>query len=657
MRIRHFQWKYLIAACMVLGLALVVPVQQAQAHALPTAYSPAPNAVLQVPPTQIRITFSEQLDPVGSRIIVVNPANQQVDNRDSHILPDAVTMVVALPLLQAGTYVVAWRTTSAQDGHVAGGSYIFHIARADGTVPPLTGKLPSGTSIGGGGIATNTLDAPTIINAFGRWFSLLMLTLILGLIFWQVVVLPTFTPDTATQKTLSVRFCSIAGTALEFLLIATIVEAGAEIVRISGSLNGIFSPVLLAGVLFQSHYGQFIVARLILAALAIFVLESASIRSMVSGAVLQGILMLFGIGLSLVVEYSGHGATGTAAWGPMVDLLHLLANGIWLGGLFVLTIVLVPFLQQMTAGDANRIIARGFVAFSLPALVSVILLIVTGPLNATQRMTGFSQMWTTAYGIVLLIKIVMFAAMIAISFWHAFRLRPLLAQAINIPMEEYAGIPGHAFLKRATQRFETLAAMLEPRPIKDAHLAMIRGSVMPVSVESPDIGMAISHASPKKLHPLSLHIFQWVRMEAVLGAGILLCAALLGPLAGTLSTTPTSASYGATGGAQTLIAKVDGISVTLHLDPGTFGSNTFTVTAANPDGTPVVNGTIFLLTTMVEMDMGQNEIDLHASSKPGIYAGQGDLPMAGHWKIETVIRTNEDPTHLHRVTFTVSAGF
>ena len=70
-------------------------------------------------------------------------------------------MTVSLPLLPAGTYVVFWRTHSADDGHVAAGSYLFHIKRADGTVPPLTGALPTGSSIGAAGVATfGSLEMP-----------------------------------------------------------------------------------------------------------------------------------------------------------------------------------------------------------------------------------------------------------------------------------------------------------------------------------------------------------------------------------------------------------------------------------------------------------------------------------------------------------------
>ena len=97
--------------------------------------------------------------------------------------------------------------------------------------------------------------------------------------------------------------------------------------------------------------------------------------------------------------------------------------------------------------------------------------------------------------------------------------------------------------------------------------------------------------------------------------------------------------------------------MTLMVNPGKFGTNTFTVVVKNPDGTLASNGTVFLETEMVEMDMGANEIDLKPTTAPGADSGQGEIAMAGHWHITAVIRTKEDPGHLHRTTFTISASY
>ncbi len=93
-------------------------------------------------------------------------------------------------------------------------------------------------------------------------------------------------------------------------------------------------------------------------------------------------------------------------------------------------------------------------------------------------------------------------------------------------------------------------------------------------------------------------ILYWMRVEAIVGVSVLLCAALLAPLAGTLAPGPASASgsFGASGGTQTLTQKVDNLTVTLSVNPGKFGTNTFTLVVKNPDGSAASNGTVFLET-------------------------------------------------------------
>lgn len=621
--------------CMLIGCMLALGgAAPAQAHALPVSYDPAPNALLHTPPTQVRITFSEQLNPDISRVVVVNPSNQRVDNGDSQVLPDGVTMTVSLPLLPAGTYVVAWRTHSADDGHIAGGSYIFHITRADGTVPPLTGALPSGNIIGGGGTPT-TLNGPTLLLTIAQWIGIVALTLLLGMIFWWCVIL-------SRQRAAPPSAFAVAGElALEVIIGATIVEIALQAMTLDGTARGLVAWPLISDILFHSRQGTFFLLRMGLALLGLMCLWVPTLRMSLHPRNLRRVLPVFGIGLALAFVYSGHGGAGQQWWAAPNDLLHVLANGVWLGGLFVLAALVLPALARQSAADRERYLAVALPAFSLAALASVAILSVSGPVNVTVRMTGFAQLWTTGYGVVLLIKILLFIAMIAISYIHAYRLRPQLAEQMGMataPAAEAAHGTPLDWLRR-----QWLALVHTPTPQADGTIAL-----------APTVAEA-TETQPERL---GRHIQRLIRAEATLGLGVLLCAMLLGPLAGTLAPSLTNdISYGATGGNQTLTGKADTLPVTLSITPGKFGTNTVTVVVKNPDGTPATGGTVFILSEMVEMDMGINNFNLTPSSQPGTYTGTVDLPMAGHWRLTTVIRTKADPQHLHRATFTVSASY
>jgi hypothetical protein len=97
--------------------------------------------------------------------------------------------------------------------------------------------------------------------------------------------------------------------------------------------------------------------------------------------------------------------------------------------------------------------------------------------------------------------------------------------------------------------------------------------------------------------------------------GVVLCAALLGPLAVTLSPSlVASNAYGASGGSQTFTQAADQLSVKLTIDPGRFGTNQVTIVATNPDQRLASNGTVLITTTMVEMDMGNQYLHLDTSA-------------------------------------------
>jgi len=635
---RHI-WMRLLPIILGIGVTLGTMTTPALAHALPTSYAPAQNAVLSVPPSTVQIHFSEQLNSDASKITVVNPSNQEVDNKDTRISGDQLTMTVSLPLLAAGTYVVAWRSHSADDGHVAAGSYIFHIARADGTVPALTGPLPTGGIVGGAGTApSNGLDGPNFIGALARWIGLVAVTLFLGMIFWWRFVMPRQTTLSPTLRaTLMHRFAQAGDLALETIFAATIVEVAIQALILDGSWRGIFSTKLLADILFTSRFGQFIVLRLALVIIGLACLWIGVLRTSLTVRNQRLIVPFFGIILAIAFVYSGHGGAAPNWYGPLVDFIHLISESIWLGGLLVLALLIVAALQEGSAQEQWQFLATALPSFSIPALASVIIISVTGPLNAAGRMTSFSQLWTTGYGIVLSVKIALFLLMAAISYVHAFRVRPQLAAAIGNATPQPAG---NRMLNRLLLAFENRQQL----------------TVQPNSGGS----VALSSAQELTTTPQSLadRIVLLFKIEAGIGVAVLLCAALLGPLAASLAPTViSSSSFGATGGNQSYTQVIDTYRVTLAVNPGRFGTNTFTVVVANPDGSPASGSSIFLLSNMVEMDMGENTINLTPTSNPGTYAGQGELPMAGHWRMTVVLRSAIDPNNLHRVTITVSASF
>jgi methionine-rich copper-binding protein CopC len=111
-----------------LAVVLTRPID-VYAHALPQSQTPAAGSTLTTPPTEVSITFSEQLEPRFSSLQVKDATGARVDSGSPHTAADdAKRFVVNLKPLVAGTYKVIWHATSV-DTHKTEGSYDFTVVK------------------------------------------------------------------------------------------------------------------------------------------------------------------------------------------------------------------------------------------------------------------------------------------------------------------------------------------------------------------------------------------------------------------------------------------------------------------------------------------------------------------------------------------------
>ena len=115
----------------VVGSILILLVGRAglEAHAFLERADPAVGSSVQVSPGEVRIRFTENVEPAVSSIQVFDASGKEVDKRDLHLdRSDHALLHVSLPQLGAGTYRVAWRVVSV-DTHVTNGDFTFRVGR------------------------------------------------------------------------------------------------------------------------------------------------------------------------------------------------------------------------------------------------------------------------------------------------------------------------------------------------------------------------------------------------------------------------------------------------------------------------------------------------------------------------------------------------
>jgi putative copper export protein len=133
---------------------------------------------------------------------------------------------------------------------------------------------------------------------------------------------------------------------------------------------------------------------------------------------------------AVLLSWSGHAASGTdATLGVAIDVLHGWATAAWLGGLVMLLALGLPLLGRMAEGPRLALGAGIVVRFSSVAVAAVVLLVVTGVYRALAELPSLASLWTTSYGVALLVKLIVFAVMLVLAAWNRLVLHPRLERA------------------------------------------------------------------------------------------------------------------------------------------------------------------------------------------------------------------------------------
>lgn len=238
-----------------------------------------------------------------------------------------------------------------------------------------------------------------------------------------------FTPgDTTDRKVVSTHgyrwLRTAAVTAAPWSLVAlaqlpaTLADLNAQRLAASFTVNGISSLIA------HTDQGRSLATVAVLAAV---VAVGARLTLRVTGAALLG---LVAVAATLPPVFTGHAAAaGNHQQAVSSLLLHVVGVTLWAGGLVALLLArrLATAPLSTAAHRYSRIAAAGFVVVAASGLV-----------NAAIRVTGWEQLTTTAYGRVLLIKVVALAALAGLGLWHRRRTLPALAAGDRTPFVRWA---------------------------------------------------------------------------------------------------------------------------------------------------------------------------------------------------------------------------
>ncbi|MEV4464888.1 copper resistance protein CopC [Micromonospora echinofusca] len=373
-----------IAGLLVTVVALLIaPAGPASAHAVLVSSSPIASAVVSNAPAEVVLTFSESVRKVPGKIRVIAPDGSRADRGEPTFEGTVVTVPVD-PAGARGTYLVSYRVISA-DSHPVSGAYTYSVGA------PSTPPVDSGDDSRADPVVGNAVK----VAKYAGYVGLLLLvgsTLVLAAL-W-----PRRLPRRGPARLAWAGLGLLAVSTVANLLLQVPYTAGGSVLDVTG--QGL-SDVL------GSAFGAAHLVRLGLLAAAAFLL-----RPLMAGPVERSDLVILGVlGAAALVTWplAGHPAASPApAVSVVVDAVHLGGMAVWLGGLVLLAVFLLPRADERELGAILPIWSRW-------AALAVSALLLAGTVQALIEVATPRALVDTFYGRLVLGKIGLFVLVIAVA--------------------------------------------------------------------------------------------------------------------------------------------------------------------------------------------------------------------------------------------------
>jgi copper transport protein len=523
----------------------------ASAHASLEMSDPANGAVLTQPPTQIVLGFDESVDIALGAIRLYDGRGHEIDVGPAHHEGDNAHVAVSVPKLADDAYVVSWRVVSA-DSHPVHGAFTFQVGtgaavRDPGLISRLLAQEGGNPSAGA-------------ILGISRFLSYGALAVVVGGLAFLSVVWPAGVDRRRVRVLLWV--------ALGVGVVAGLVAIAVQAPYASGrALTDALKPSQWSEVLRTSSgraWGLRVLVLAIVGAGLLLTLERLRTQAWrVVGVLAAGALFV-------LVAMGGHGTTGRwPAIGLLATVAHLGGMSVWIGGL---TVLLVGVLRDPDPHDGLARVRT----FSPIAFGAVVVIVVSGVIQAYRQVGSIDALTNTDYGRLLLIKTAFVVVAVTVA-WGSRRL--IQGSPEPAPVALAAG-----------------AAVLERRDTDDGSVRRTRR-----------------------------------RLRRTVGAEVALAAAVLAVTSLLVASAPAIADV--TKPFNATITQGDRLA-SITVDPARTGRNMMHVYISTPGGALDKAQDVTVRITLPSRDLGPIPVPVEDAGPNHVLSDNLQLPFPGDWQVE-----------------------
>lgn len=411
----------------IVALLVAATAGQAAGHATFLRSDPPAGQMVEASPPVVRATFSEPVQLLGpDNFDVVDEDGEPVSTGGARVTEDRRVIEVALePDLPDGTYTARYQVIGA-DSHLIPSAFVFGVGVAPGA--PVIGDAAGGPSETG----------PWAVSA--RFLEIVTLGGLLGLLVFRWAV---WTPawrrargvPAGERDALVTWWRDTHWMVFGVLALLAMVAQGVGLVVQSATVLGVSvwealrDTAGISTVLGQTDFGSHVQVR---AAVLFFIFAIGALQFMreygagrtpvpatVSGgpwaALLMGGLVLGVIGS---ISAQGHAGVSGEAWLQVgAQVVHIAGSAVWIAGLAFVALVFVR--APRVAPAAGRALAgHVLLAFSAAATLSIVAIFATGLIRSFAELGDPAELWQTAYGRSILIKLGLLVPLGAIALYN-----------------------------------------------------------------------------------------------------------------------------------------------------------------------------------------------------------------------------------------------